>query len=173
MSSPAITTGSNANLSATNIPHAGRNAAACNDALGCASRFINACTRRHGAFRRGAAVPRAQVELVSVRRTRLPLVPGRARWKVMHLATNQGKSTRNADRADRGKERKRETKTTGAGMKPGRYFHSQRITTRVCRFWVANTIRTHPPNVRYGRNAVLSGATSRKNRRMDMKIKKD
>lgn len=32
--------------------------------------------RRHGAFRRGATVPRAQVELVSVRRTRLlPLGP--------------------------------------------------------------------------------------------------
>lgn len=74
---------------------AGRDAAACNDALGCASRFINACTRRHGAFRRGVAVPRAQVELVAVRRTcLLPLVPGQARWKVMHLATNQGESTR-------------------------------------------------------------------------------
>lgn len=95
MSSPAITTGTNANLSRrqTCRVQTRHDAAVCTDALGCASRLINARTRRHGAYRRGAAVPRAQVELVSVRRTRLPLVSGWARWKVMHLTTNQGAST--------------------------------------------------------------------------------
>lgn len=35
----------------THCVQAGHDAAACNDALGRASRFINACIRRHGAFR--------------------------------------------------------------------------------------------------------------------------
>lgn len=121
MSSSAITSGSNVNLSARQ--------AQCRTLQRCTwmhvALYKRDASRRHGAFRRGAAVSRAQVELVSVRRTRLLLLE-RARWKVMHLETNGGWIDANADRAEGTRRREKETKRR---MEPGhtlsdRYFHS-------------------------------------------------
>lgn len=118
-------------------------AAVYNDALGCTSRLINACTRRSRSLPswRGRTESASGISLGS---TDAPT----ARFWTNKMESNapydeSGWIDGNADHADHGKERKRKTRTAGARMEPGRYFHSQRITARVCRFWVANAAHTH------------------------------
>lgn len=156
MSSPAITAGTNANLSATNIPRANQTRRRR------LQRFTWMRYKRVRSKTRCLPSRRGRTESasgISLGSTDAPTA--RCFWtskmESNALHDESGWIDVNADHADWGKERGRERRRpAGARMESGRYFHSQRITTRVCRFWVANAARTHPPNVRYGRNVVLS-----------------